>query len=241
VKFSVRRCFRYLQIVLALPASVAAGQNSSAPNPATLPINLMSAASVASPVLLKRDVGYQLRKGDSLELVFALCPEFNQSVTVQPDGYISLKGVGDVTAFGLSLADLAKSIDTAYKAILNNPQVVVSLKEKDIEKPYFIAAGQVMRPGKYDLRSTTTVFQAVTIAGGFTDNAKHSQVVLYRQTLADGYEARVVNIKKLLAEHNLNQDIRLEPGDMLYVPKSGLGIIKPYLPGTNVFLNPLTY
>jgi hypothetical protein len=57
----------------------------------------------------------------------------------------------------------------------------------------------------------------------------------------DGYEARVVNIKKLLADHDLNQDIRLQPGDMLYVPKSSLANIKPYFPGTNIFLNPLTY
>jgi polysaccharide export outer membrane protein len=222
-------------------ASVATAQTSGPASPAIAPTHSTPSAFVASPVLLKRAAGYQLRKGDSIDLVFALCPEFTQTVTVQPDGYISLKGVGEVTAIGMTLSNLTEAVDIAYKSILNNPQVAISLKDKDIEKPYFIAAGQVVRPGKYDLKSTTTVFQAVAIAGGFTEGAKHSQVVLYRQTMDDGYEARVVNIKKLLADHDLNQDIRLQPGDMLYVPKSSLANIKPYFPGTNIFLNPLTY
>jgi polysaccharide biosynthesis/export protein len=240
VKYLVQRCSCYLQLSWVLFASVSSAQTVNTTSPGIVTANATSSA-IPSPGLLRRDGSYQLRKGDSVELIFALCPEFDQTVTVQPDGYISLKGVGRVPAIGISLADLADAVDTAYKEILNNPKVAASLKDKDIEKPYFIAAGQVVRPGKYDLKSATTLFEAVTIAGGFTDNAKHTQVVLYRQTLDDRYEARVVNVKKLLAQHDLNQDIRLQPGDMLYVPKSTLGNLKPYLPGTNVFLNPLTY
>jgi polysaccharide export outer membrane protein len=52
---------------------------------------------------------------------------------------------------------------------------------KDFEKPYFIADGQVARPGKYDLRGDTTLTEAINMAGSFTENAKHSRIVLFRK------------------------------------------------------------
>jgi polysaccharide biosynthesis/export protein len=241
MKSLVQQTLRYIQLSVFLISSFSYSQTVNKTLPSLAATQPATSASTPTPGLLRRDVGYQLRNGDTIDLVFALCPEFNQSVTVQPDGSVNLKGVGRVPAIGLSLAELADAIDRSYTEILNNPKVALSLKDKDIEKPYFLAAGQVVRPGKYDLKSATTIFQAVTIAGGFTDSARHTEVVLYRQTLDDRYEARVVNVKKLLASHDLNQDIRLQPGDMLYVPKSRIANIKPYLPGTNVFLNPLTY
>jgi polysaccharide biosynthesis/export protein len=195
--------------------------------------------SIATPQLARRGALYHLRQGDVIELTFQLCPEFNQDLTVQPDGQISLRGVPAINVEGQSLSEVTASVTAAYSSIMREPVVAVALK--DFEKPYFIAVGEVNRPGKYDLRSSLTVTEALAVAGGFDQNAKHSQVVLFRPVGEEGFAARIVDIKRILSKRDLNQDLRMLPGDVLYVPKSKMSSIRPFLPGTNVFLNPFAF
>ena len=122
---------------------------------------------------------YTVHPSDTLQLGFKLSPEFNQTVTVQPDGYITLLYVGDMSAAGHTLPELTAAIKTAYSKILHDP--VISVAPTDFEKPYFVVGGQVGKPGKFDWRGEVTVTQAVALAGGFTDASKHSQVLLFRR------------------------------------------------------------
>jgi len=113
--------------------------------------------------------------GDVLDLHFEFTPEFNQSnITVQPDGFAALTGVGDVHVAGLTVPELTKTLQSTYGKILAKPVITVMLR--DFNKPYFIATGQVGKPGKYDLRANTTVIEAIGIAGGMNDTSKHSEV-----------------------------------------------------------------
>ena len=130
-----------------------------------------------------------------MELNFPLSPEFNQTPTVQPDGYISLLGAGDLHVEGLTVPELRESLRGVYANILRDPVITVVLK--DFEKPYFVASGEVVRPGKYDLRGYTTATQAVAMAGGFSDSAKHSEVLLFRRVSNDWEEVKKVNLKKM--------------------------------------------
>ena len=186
----------------------------------------------ATPQLHERNPRYQLRKGDTFDLDFELSPEFNQTVAVEPDGYVTLKGVGSIFVEGQTVPELTETVKTAYAKILHDPVIAITLK--DFEKPYFIASGQVGKPGKYDLRSDLTVTEAVAIAGGFNDKSKHSQVVLFRPAPGGGYEAKLINVKKLLASRNLSEDIHLQPGDMLYVPQNAFSKIRPFLPTSSM-------
>ena len=228
---------RYLRILLAALIVAVAIQASSqrAVNSATLATNSASAAPTStdtSPGLHERNPRYRLRKGDTFDLDFALSPEFNQTIAVQPDGYVTLKGIGSIFVEGQTVPELTETVKAAYANTLHDPVVAIALK--DFEKPYFIASGEVSKPGKYDLRSDTTVTEAVAIAGGFNDRAKHSQVVLFRPVQGGGYEAKLLNVKKLLASRNLSEDVQLEPGDMLYVPQSAFSKIRPFLPTSSM-------
>ena len=180
------------------------------------------------PALQHRNPRYQLCKEDVLELNLPLTPEFNQTVTIQPDGYITLAAAGDIHVEGQTIPEVTQSIRAAYAKILHEPIITIHLKE--FEKPYFIVGGEIGHPGKYDLRGDTTVIQAVAIGGGFTESSKHSQVWLFRRVSNDWVETRKLNVKKMLSAGNLSEDLHLRPGDMLYVPKSGLGKVKRYLP-----------
>jgi len=207
-----------------VPASAAADANSTSAAPA--------ASADSSAGLHERNPRYQLRKGDSFEMDLPFSPEFNQTVPVQPDGFVTLKGVGSVFVEGQTVPELTSTLKSAYAKILHDPVITISMK--DFEKPYFIAAGQVGRPGKYELRSAITVTEAVAIAGGFNDRSKHSEVVLYRPTPGGAFEAKVLNIKKLLASHNLSEDVRLQPGDLVYVPQNTFSKVRPYIPSPGV-------
>jgi len=232
-----------LAALIVTIASPATAQGTAAPSDkqdGTSPISIASAH--ATPWLHERNPRYMVRKGDTFDLDFALSPEFNQTVAVQPDGYVTLKGVGSIFIEGQTVPELTETVRVAYSKTLHDPVIAIALK--DFEKPYFIASGQVAKPGKYDLRSDLTVTEAVAIAGGFNGQAKHSQVVLFRPVPGGGgYEAKLIDIKKLLASRNLSEDPQLQPGDMLYVPQSVFSKIRPFLPTSSMgaYYNPAMF
>lgn len=170
---------------------------------------------------------YRLNRSDVVALSFTLSPEFDQTVTIQPDGYVALKDAGLVAAQGLTLEEFRMAVGKAYTGYLHDPQVAVALKE--FEHPYFIAGGEVGRPGKYELRADTTVMEAVQIAGGFTHEARHSQVLLFRHVSDDLVEARIFDLKKMLKERNLSEAAELRPGDLVFVPQNSISKIERFL------------
>ena len=195
-----------------------------------------------SPALTgERRPFYRLQKSDVVEIEFPFSPELDETVTVQPDGFVSLRDARPVYAEGATVTGLEEIIRRAYTGILHEPEVTVLLREFD--KPYFIAAGQVIRPGKYELRSDTTVTEAVAIAGGFTSSAKHSQVVLFRRGSGDLIETHLLDVKSMLRRKDLQEDIHLRPGDMLFAPQNLISKIKPYMPvsGLSLYLNPTQF
>ena len=175
---------------------------------------------------------YRLHKSDVLEINFTFAPEFNQAVSVQPDGFITLKGRNELFAEGMTVAELQVAVRDAYAVSMHDPEVTVVLK--DFDKPYFIAGGQVTHPGRYELRAETTVTEAVEIAGGFSEQAKHSQVVLFRRVSDELSEAHLLNIKHMLKTRSLGEDVLLRPGDFIFVPQNSISKIRRYLPTSNL-------
>lgn len=184
---------------------------------------------------------YRLRASDVVEVTFTVAPEFNQTVTVQPDGYIMLKDAGLVQAQGLNLQEFSEAVKRAYAGYLHDPQVAVALKE--FERPYFIVGGQVGKPGKYELRSDTTVAEAVQIAGGLTSEAKHSQVVLFRRVNEELVESRLLNLKKMLKQGKLQEDAHLQPGDLVFVPQNAISKIARFMsrPSMSMYMSPTQF
>ena len=176
------------------------------------------------------------------DLDFALTPEFNETATIQPDGYISLRGAGDIKVLGQTIPEACETIRAAYSGVLNSPKIAIILK--DFEKPYFIAGGWVEKPGRYDLRGDTTLSQAIQVAGGVKDGAKTSQIILFRSVSSDLVEVKKLNLKHILDGKDPREDIHLlRPGDMFLIPKSTYAKIAPYLPRTmlGTYFNPVSF
>lgn len=228
--------------ILAFTVAQAQGPSPSRHNPEKASGSAVADSPASTTSQLKqRNTRYRLHMSDVVEVEFTLSPEFNQTLTVQPDGYLSLKGAGAVQAEDKTLDELTKAIANAYRGVLHNPLVTVSLK--DFDKPFFLASGQVGKPGKYELRSDTTLTEALAIAGGFNESAKHSQIVLFRRVSKETVEARVFNVKHMLKSKNLEEDPHLMPGDMVYVPQNVWSKVRRYLPTSSmgVYANPTPF
>ena len=194
-----------------------------------------------APVLQHRNHRYQLHSADVMELNFPFTPEFNQTVTIQPDGFITVRGIEDIHVEGMTLPEASNSLRIAYGRILHDP--VINIELKDFEKPYFIVGGEVGHPGKFDLRGDTSVAQAVAIAGGLKDSAKHSEIVLFHRVPEGWIQVKKVNLKKMLKDANLEEDAYLQPSDFLYIPKNGISKIQRFLPTSSMglYANPVMH
>jgi polysaccharide export outer membrane protein len=230
LKFSL-----YVTLVLLATIAVCAAQadpqsGSITSTPAAGPA---ATATPAEPQFQEHYPRYVLRESDVFDINFDLSPEFNQAgVAVQPDGYITLRGVGDVRVVGQSVTQLVATLRQAYSKVLHDP--IISIVLKDFQKPYFIADGQLGKPGKYELRGDVTLTEAIAMAGGFLDSSKHSQVLLFRRVNDQWSSARIINVKEMEKQGNLKEDPFLRAGDMLFVPKNFMSKIRPFVPNSGV-------
>ena len=201
------------------PAANLVATNTLASNP--------SGASSSEPQLEQRYPRYIIQRQDVLKLSFPISPEMNQTVTVQPDGYINLQDAGGLHVQGLTVPELVDALKKAYAGVLHDPIINVDLE--DFQKAFFTVSGQVGKPGKYDLRSNITIAEALAIAGGMTPEAK-TQIFLFHKTSSGWVETRKVNMKDILKGKNVNEDASIKPGDMIYVPEKFIANFKKYVP-----------
>ena len=184
---------------------------------------------------------YTLHPGDSLELQYRLTPEFDQTVILAPDGHVTLSLGGDVLLAGLTL-DQAKSIIlNRASERLKDPELNIVLK--DFQKPYVMVSGEVQSPVRLELREDMTALQAIQLAGGPKMSAKTTQVVLYRHINADKPEVKLLNLNKITQTGQLERDMPLEAGDILFIPPNKVENLDRYLHAINFgsFINPTPF
>jgi polysaccharide export outer membrane protein len=212
------------------PVPEAAPMQAANQTPTVTPVaDTASVNTSAAPAgFQQRHPRYLLRAGDVFDVNFEYSPEFNQTVNVQPDGFITLREAGDIYVQGLTLEQLNQAIRTGYKDVLHAPSIAII--PKNFEQPYFVVGGEVKTPGKFDLRGPMTVAQAVALAGGFTESAKHSHVLLFHRESPDqAIVVHTLNVKRMLNHEDLKEDAELRPGDMIYVPQNTISKIKGYV------------
>jgi polysaccharide export outer membrane protein len=228
----------FLSALLFSPAAFCGQQNAARPNlsepgsPAVVAGN-----ENPQPDLPQRNPRYTIQADDGLVISFPLSPEFDQpsgctqtincSITVQPDGYIDLKGAGSLRVEGMTVPEAVEAITKAYAGVLHDPIVHVDLV--DFQRPFFLVSGQVGKPGQYDLRHETTVSEAIAIAGGFAPTAK-TQVFLYHRVSKDWVEVKKLSLNDLLNGKHANEDAQLSPGDMIFVPEKFIVNFRKYVP-----------
>lgn len=185
---------------------------------AFLLIALFAYSLVSNAQQLLERPRYKLHSGDQISVVYALTPEYNQTVTIQPDGYIILNAGGEVQVEGKTVDEATDAIRKAVSVRLNDPQINISLVE--FQKPYFVVAGEVQIPAKYEMKEKITVLQALMMAGGTRISAKETQIVVLRAPGTESASIKVLNLKNVKSKEILERDIALNSGDIVYVPRN---------------------
>lgn len=182
---------------------------------------------------------YTLHAGDTISVTFRYTPEFNDEVTIGPDGRASLKATGSILLAGRTLPEVEREIVVDSASKLVNPDVAVSLKE--FERPRVTVAGEVQTPGRFELRRPTTVLEAILLAGGPKEDSAMSHVYLFRRLDAENSEVHVLQLGRYDARTRGQNNLVLQPGDSILVRRDALAKIGRVIRTFNlgVYLNPI--
>jgi polysaccharide export outer membrane protein len=158
---------------------------------------------------------YYIGPEDVLEISVWRNADLSKQVAVRPDGRISLPLLGDIEANGLTPAELTSVIATRLKQFKETPAVSIIVQQ--VNSYAFYVLGEVGSPGRYPLKSKTTLLQAITMASGFTQTAARNRVVVFRPR--EGKEEKLkASYLDIVMKDARNQNVLLKPGDTIVVP-----------------------
>jgi polysaccharide biosynthesis/export protein len=161
------------------------------------------------------DPEYKIGPQDVLRIDVWKEPELSRVTPVRPDGKISMPLLNDVQAAGLTAMQLAGVINVELRKYITNPQVTVSVAEINSRRVY--VSGEVTKPGAFPLLPGMTVLQALSTSGGFTPFAKVKSIYVLRTE--NGKQVKhPFNYKQAISGKKPEENIVLEPGDLIVVP-----------------------
>lgn len=176
----------------------------------------VSAPADASTSAKPHDASYVIGSSDTLAINVWKEPDVSRTVPVRSDGKISLPLAGEIQAAGRTPLALEQEIASKLKSYISEPEVTVMVQQINSQK--FNILGQVSRPGSFPLTASTTVLDAIAVAGGFRDFAKQKSIYVLRQN-ADGTQSRLpFNYKNVVKGKDPAQNVKLQPGDTVVVP-----------------------
>ncbi|MBA2486707.1 MAG: polysaccharide biosynthesis/export family protein [Nitrospira sp.] len=167
---------------------------------------------------------YIMGPEDVLEITVWKNADLSKQVQVRPDGRISLPLIGDVSAVGRTAGQLTEEISARLKSYMENPTVSILVKEVNSYQIYVL--GEVNAPGKYPLKSKTTLLQAITIAHGFTQVAARNKIVVFRFGKdGEGLHKIKASYDDIVLRDGSDQNIELKPGDQIVVPSETMVVL----------------
>jgi len=182
----------------------------------------LSAAGEKTSLIVTQD--YIIGPEDVLEITVWRNADLSKTVAVRPDGRISMPLIGDVVAVGRTPGQLTAEISTKLKEYKENPSVAIVVKE--VNSYSIFVLGEVTRPGRYPLKSKTTLVQAITIAGGFTPVAARNKLVVFRfNDSGKGDDKIKASYDDIVLRDGSMQNVELKPGDTVVVPSETMVLI----------------
>jgi polysaccharide export outer membrane protein len=163
---------------------------------------------------------YRIYPGDLLDISIPSAPELSKTVTVQPDGRVSLQLIHQVMAADRTTGELERALDEAYASQLVRPEVFVDVKSATPLKVF--VGGEVDKPGVYDMPGDINALQAVIEAGGFRPTARKTEVIIIRRGPDGRAMMRTADLAHGIAVPGRSDLVPLRRFDIVYVPPTGL-------------------
>ena len=222
-----RVCFIFQPFILATLAAFIAACGS--PN-SQIPINFYPGSNeikeMNEKILAQSQIGSDLGEmligeGDLLQISVFEAKELDKTVRVNSRGFISLPLVGEVHISGLTAIEAEEKIEEMYKTrFIKDPHVSIFVEEQISQRITLV--GQFKNPGTYDYLSNQRLLDAIALGGGLSEKA--AQVVQVRRTRYVQGEPTtfVVDLDRLVKEGRIESNIRVNGGDVLFVPEAGV-------------------
>jgi protein involved in polysaccharide export with SLBB domain len=160
---------------------------------------------------------YRLYPGDELEVQVPSAPELNKTVTVQPDGRVTLPLLAPAMVGQRTVRDAELILSRAYASQLWRPEVQIILKAAPLK---VFVGGEVDKPGVYDMPGDVNALQAVIMAGGFKLSAKRGQVVIIRRAPDGRAMMRTADLRRGISDPGRSDIVPLRRFDIVYVPRT---------------------
>jgi polysaccharide export outer membrane protein len=198
-----------LLVAVGLAVAAAAAPAPTSPAPATPPV---------------APNNYVLGPGDQIQITVFDAPDLSRTVTITPDGTIDLPLINSVHAAGKTASQLEADLTARYAKYLRAPSVSVSVLQFHHASHIYVM-GEVQRPGRYDLLGNMTLLDALAAAGGATGNANLDGTRIAR--VENGKTTSIpVKMNQLMQGKNGAQNLQLQNGDLIYVPRRGMSILE---------------
>jgi polysaccharide export outer membrane protein len=158
---------------------------------------------------------YRIGPEDVLDVTVWNHPDVARTVPVRPDGRISLPLVNDVVVAGLTATELRDLLTQKFTLYFPSPEISIIVRE--IHSFKVSVMGNVRTPGRFELKSRTTVLDALALAGGFTEFAERRRVVVLRHEGSAMKRLRF-DYDDSVSESGSPAPMFLRPGDVVVVP-----------------------
>ena len=153
---------------------------------------------------------YVIGGGDSLNISVWGSPELSIEITVRPDGKISMPALGEIRASGFTPNELTDILVEEMKKVVKQPIVTVIVTQMTNYKIFVFGRGGT--PGVYTLSNETSLLEFLSQLGPLENaDLQNSYLVRNKEKIKTGFY-------KLFEKGDFNQDIILEPSDMLFIP-----------------------
>ncbi len=160
---------------------------------------------------------FGLGAGDELEITVYQHPDLTRKIRIPGSGIIFFPLVGEIKVGGVSVTELRRTLTDQLKRYVVDPQVNVEVTTLRSQKVYVL--GEVNAPSVFTLESPIRATEAVSKAGGFTINARQTSVLLIRGEMLKP-EIRRLDLKNFLKKGEGSENTLLQPGDIIYVPRT---------------------
>ena len=191
------------------PATATAAKAAAVAAPAPAP-----AAAVPGTVAVSSD--YVIGPEDMLQISVWKNDAISRQLPVRPDGKISLPLLHDIQAAGLTPMQLRDKLAAALAEFMPNPEVAVTVL--DVRSYRISVLGEVQRPGVLQLKASTTILEAIALAGGFRDFASPSKIVIFRKDEQGNTQKIRFNYNRAVGNSGDQQNVTLITGDVVVVP-----------------------
>lgn len=168
------------------------------------------------------DEGYEyvIGPGDGLNIFVWRNPELSQTVTVRPDGKLSVPLVEDLTASGKTATQLAREIEEVLGTYIKEPLVTVIVGGfQGVYETQVRVVGEAAEPTALPYRDDMTVLDLMIAVGGLTEFADGNKARLVRTVDGEQRQA-VLRLEDLIKDGDISANVRLAPGDVIIIPEA---------------------